>query len=535
MTNKLSIQNATTGKEERLNYLLEYQYDPTHPHRATRIGDMNYEYDLNGNLTKKYYDEIGGGGEEEEETPINNDPNSADEAFGYTWAESDEPENVDTEYTWDDENRLKETTINGTVVQYQYNAGGDRTSKLAQGKTEVLYVDRLYQLQIGVYKDCITKHIFVGETRIVSKITYEDLVNNAEVEKNNTYFYHPDHLGSSNIITDNNGYEYEHLEYTPYGETWFEESQEPMLNKIAYKFTGKELDTETGLYYFGARYYDAKVSRWISADPIYDGVRDGLGVYTYCRNNPLIYRDPTGLSTDGRDSGTPNKKSYYSSDYGDYYNKQYTEDGKVYEDRRNDGGSYTGYGGYKLNELYTENDNNNSSTGDEVFDNLVNQVISPEDRSKVGKGNGYDFESQRCYGNNPGFKHQGVDIKALVNPDTNTKYDDIDFISPYDEAFYVTKESSGGYGKYVLLYEISGGNVTGNVYIVGHLESFNSDLESWDKIIKGTKLGTMGNTGQCIPASYIHGHVELWINQQQMLRPDRNTDVVKEQGDLKLW
>jgi|GEM_PF-4255439 len=204
------------------------------------------------------------------------------------------------------------------IVQYQYNSGGDRTSKLAEGKTEVLYVDRLYQLQIGVYKDCITKHIFVGETRIVSKITYEDLVNNAEVEQSNTYFYHPDHLGSSNIITDNNGYEYEHLEYTPYGETWFEESQEPMLNKIAYKFTGKELDTETGLYYFGARYYDPKTSRWISADPIYDGVRDGLSIYMYCRNNPIIYHDPNGLEANEwakNYKSNPNHKWKYSGDY----------------------------------------------------------------------------------------------------------------------------------------------------------------------------------------------------------------------------
>jgi|GEM_PF-1972634 len=241
--------------------------------------------------------------------------NSVYEAFGYTWKETDEPENVDTEYTWDDENRLKQTDINGMIVQYQYNAGGDRTSKLAEGKTEVLYVDRLYQLQIGVYKDCITRHIFVGETRIVSKITYEDLVNNAEVERNNTYFYHPDHLGSSNIITDNNGYEYEHLEYTPYGETWFEESQEPMLNKIAYKFTGKELDTETGLYYFGARYYDPKTSRWISTDPLIprylptgDKKNDNklpgeggvfnhlnLNLYHYSFSNPINYFDPNGL------------------------------------------------------------------------------------------------------------------------------------------------------------------------------------------------------------------------------------------------
>jgi len=112
----------------------------------------------------------------------------------------------------------------------------------------------------------------------------------------------------------NNGYEYEHLEYTPYGETWFEESQEPMLNKIAYKFTGKELDTETGLYYFGARYYDPKVSRWISCDPAFEeylpvgnnnrnlpgegGIFNpiNLALYHYAGNNPIKYVDPNGKS-----------------------------------------------------------------------------------------------------------------------------------------------------------------------------------------------------------------------------------------------
>jgi len=117
----------------------------------------------------------------------------------------------------------------------------------------------------------------------------------------------------------NNGYEYEHLEYTPYGETWFEESQEPMLNKIAYKFTGKELDTETGLYYFGARYYDPKTSRWASCDPAFEeylpkpmideeskrynsqlpgfgGVFNNINLnpYQYGGNNPIKYTDPDG-------------------------------------------------------------------------------------------------------------------------------------------------------------------------------------------------------------------------------------------------
>jgi len=87
-----------------------------------------------------------------------------------------------------------------------------------------------------------------------------------------------------------------------------------MLNKIAYKFTGKELDTETGLYYFGARYYDPKVSRWISCDPAFEeylpvgnnnrnlpgegGIFNpiNLALYHYAGNNPIKYVDPNGKS-----------------------------------------------------------------------------------------------------------------------------------------------------------------------------------------------------------------------------------------------
>ena len=84
-----------------------------------------------------------------------------------------------------------------------------------------------------------------------------------------------------------------------------------------YRFTGKELDPETGLYYFGARYYDPVLSRWISADPILGkylptGNRDrdeklagfggvynpaNLGLYGYAHLNPLTYIDPNGAET----------------------------------------------------------------------------------------------------------------------------------------------------------------------------------------------------------------------------------------------
>lgn len=54
-----------------------------------------------------------------------------------------------------------------------------------------------------------------------------------------------------------------------------------------YKFNGKELDTETGMYYYGARYYDPKISVWMSVDPLTEDFPD-LNPYTYCMQNPML-------------------------------------------------------------------------------------------------------------------------------------------------------------------------------------------------------------------------------------------------------
>ena len=66
--------------------------------------------------------------------------------------------------------------------------------------------------------------------------------------------------------TDYRGEEYERIEYTPYGELWIEKVKSG-VDRMPFRFTGKELDEETGLYYYGARYLDPKTSRWLSADP----------------------------------------------------------------------------------------------------------------------------------------------------------------------------------------------------------------------------------------------------------------------------
>ena len=74
-----------------------------------------------------------------------------------------------------------------------------------------------------------------------------------------------------------------------------------------YKFNGKEKDEETGLYYFGARYYDADLSVWLSVDPLADK-RSWVSPYSYCQNNPMNRIDPTG-ALDWEPEGNGNWKA----------------------------------------------------------------------------------------------------------------------------------------------------------------------------------------------------------------------------------
>ncbi len=108
------------------------------------------------------------------------------------------------------------------------------------------------------------------------------------------YFYHPDHLGTSTFLTDYNGNAYQFFLNLPFGETMAEQLGSNYYN-TPYKFNGKELDEETGLYYYGARYYDPRVSIWLSVDPLAEKFPDH-SPYVYCANNPLNMVDPTGMS-----------------------------------------------------------------------------------------------------------------------------------------------------------------------------------------------------------------------------------------------
>jgi RHS repeat-associated protein len=107
------------------------------------------------------------------------------------------------------------------------------------------------------------------------------------------YFYHSDHLGSSSVITDQLGSLVQHVEYVPFGEIFVEERASASSWQTPYLFNAKELDDETGLYYYGARYYDPRASVWLSVDPLAE-TYPNISSYVYCVNNPVNYVDPDG-------------------------------------------------------------------------------------------------------------------------------------------------------------------------------------------------------------------------------------------------
>jgi RHS repeat-associated protein len=312
ITNKVQIHKIVHGslsstEPRETNYSMDYKYTGSQPHAVTDAGDKLYTYDLNGNMR------------------------------GWTSKTSGQNRTI----LWNEENRVKQISDSGSTVVFLYDDGGERAVKRGQ-HGESVYVNRFYSLKNGGLG---SKHVFAGETRVVTKLEKDGgstqtgvpgtiaLINshgiytaytqgngrhigierrlnpaagtgatNPPIEKFQ-FFYHGDHLGSSSFITDDAGAVYQHLEYFPYGETWVEEGGTGQMPY--YRFTGKELDPETGLYYYGARYYDPVLSRWISADPILNtiiGQSDGparlsrkLAVYSYGQQNPIVMVDPNGL------------------------------------------------------------------------------------------------------------------------------------------------------------------------------------------------------------------------------------------------
>ena len=368
------------------SYDFTYKYeDSNHPTAPTQIGHEHYTYDANGNPTLVENDSL----------------------------------NTERRMYWDEDNRLMVLSDNGKTSRYTYNAAGERIVK-SHGDLEGVYVNGAPQGMtfhetedytiypapiITVTKNRFTKHYFIGDKRIASKLGtgkfsnvygissnnvtagqkdyaarmlqiekqreeyYKSLgtppgvptMKGATADPNNTgrgyneiigdlgdhsvpegwvqrpkfnekgdvpgppiqwqkpedpdnaqpgygyvptdttnieeiFFYHSDHLGSTSYVTDAKANITQFDAYLPYGELLVDEHSSS--EDMPYKFNGKELDEETGLYYYGARYMDPKISMWLGVDPLVEKYPSVNG-YCYTFSDPIGFIDPSGQEGEG--------------------------------------------------------------------------------------------------------------------------------------------------------------------------------------------------------------------------------------------
>ena len=377
LTKVQKVDSTTTAK----SYNFAYKYeDSNHPTAPTQIGHDHYTYDANGNPTL-----------------VTNDST-----------------NTTREMYWDEDNRLMVLSDNGKTSRYTYNAAGERIMK-SYGTMEGVYINgapqgitfhetdnfTLYPASIiSINKNRFTKHYFIGDKRIASRIgtglfnnvygrngsyvtagqqDYAERMNQIQKQKEayykqqgiapgvptekgaygdpentgvgynavlselgnhdvpqgwiqtprpnttpntnpgppvswndpsnpddpqagygyipndttkeETFFYHSDHLGSTSYITDDHANITQYDAYLPYGELLVDEHSSS--EEMPYKFNGKQFDEETGLYYYGARYLNPMTSLWYGVD-MYTELLNSISPYLYCSGNPIILRDKDG-------------------------------------------------------------------------------------------------------------------------------------------------------------------------------------------------------------------------------------------------
>ena len=382
LTKVQKVDSTTTAK----SYNFAYKYeDSNHPTAPTQIGHDHYTYDANGNPTL-----------------VTNDST-----------------NTTREMYWDEDNRLMVLSDNGKTSRYTYNAAGERIMK-SYGTMEGVYINgapqgitfhetdnfTLYPASIlSVNKNRFTKHYFLGDKRVASRIgtglfnnvygrngsyvtagqqDYAERMNQIQTQKEayykkvgvapgvptekgaygdpentgvgynavltelgnhdvpqgwiqtpkpnttpntnpgppvswndpsnpddpqagygyipndttkeETFFYHSNHLGSTSYITDDKANITQYDAYLPYGELLVDEHSSS--EDLPYKFNGKQFDEETGLYYYGARCMNPKTSLWYGVDPLAEKYVS-ISPYSYCKSSPMNYIDEKGLYPKG--------------------------------------------------------------------------------------------------------------------------------------------------------------------------------------------------------------------------------------------
>lgn len=210
-------------------------------------------------------------------------------------------ENTNRHFEWDHSNNMRcfynqAGTSEPTIYALYLYAGGQRIKKLVRtsggGYESTVYIGGIYEYKTDGTDEQNTLHILDGSSRIAMVRTGDSFGDSTPAIKFNL----EDPLGSSVVLLNDTGGIVNKEEYYPFGETSF-----GSYALKRYRFQGKEKDSESGLYYFGARYYCAASCRFISVDAV---IQPAESPYAGMGNNPVSKIDPDGnLALNGNNTG----------------------------------------------------------------------------------------------------------------------------------------------------------------------------------------------------------------------------------------
>jgi RHS repeat-associated protein len=237
------------------------------------------------------------------------------ESYGYTDAQGNDVHGCMTsinsmQMVWDFKDQLQTVNLGGGgKAYYVYDASGQRVRKVINSQNGTKQKERIYLGSFEIYREYNgaggttpklvreTLHIMDDKQRIAlaetQTIENSNRVTNPEPLQR---YQFGNHLGSASVELDKDGALISYEEYHPYGTTAFQARHtfaEVSLKR--YRYTGKERDEESGLYYHGARYYAPWLARWVSCDPM--GIVDGPNLYEYGHANPSMFVDANGRQT----------------------------------------------------------------------------------------------------------------------------------------------------------------------------------------------------------------------------------------------
>jgi len=187
----------------------------------------------------------------------------------------------------------------GERTWYVYDSAGQRVRKVTErANNGGLKDERIYLGGFEIYRKNganplvrETLHIMDDKQRIAMVETRTQGLDPAPQQLIRCQF--SNHLGSASLELDEQAQIISYEEYSPYGSSTYQAVRSQRETAKRYRFTGKERDEESGLYYHGARYYAPWLARWSSTDPA--GVDEGIDLYEYARNRPTSMVDSTGL------------------------------------------------------------------------------------------------------------------------------------------------------------------------------------------------------------------------------------------------